>query len=250
MRKYIAYYRVSTKRQGVSGLGLDAQRQSVKRFVHDRGAEIIDEFTEVESGTVDDRPVLKQAMDRASLYGVPLLIAKLDRLSRSAAFLMLLQESGVKFTCADAPDVCDMTIGVLALVARQEREATSRRTKDALAQAKARGVKLGGHRHNAPLLTDESRRKAAQTKHTKAMARAEKYRALVEDAVFNLGCYNSNRLAKILNEHGIPTPSGKMGTWRAGQAKRLADQLGLDLSAAKAEWLEKYPEGVTDIKDD
>ncbi len=129
MKKYIVYYRVSTKRQGASGLGLDAQRHQVAEFVRTRGADILDEFTEVESGTNDERPQLHAALNAAALYGVPLLIAKLDRLSRSAAFLMALQESGVEFTCVDMPDVCDMTIGVMALVARQERDAISKRTQ-------------------------------------------------------------------------------------------------------------------------
>ena len=228
MRKYIAYYRVSTKRQGDSGLGLDAQRQDAAEFVRSRGAEILDEFIEVESGADDDRPQLKAALAAAELYRVPLLIAKLDRLSRSAAFLMRLQESGVQFVCADMPDVCDMTIGVMALVARQEREAISKRTKAALRQAKERGVKLGGHRANSKPPSIEDREKSARVLGNAARRRAENYRQPLIDAV-RAGANNPSEIAAHFRTTEVPTVAGKVGTWQAIQVNRLLRALDITI---------------------
>jgi DNA invertase Pin-like site-specific DNA recombinase len=143
LTRLIAYERVSTARQGASGLGLEAQRQSIDRFAASRGAEVLARFTEVESGKNPNRPQLTAAIQLARLTGATLVIAKLDRLSRNAAFLLALRDSGVKFVAVDMPEANDLTVGIMALVAQAEREAISRRTKEALAVAKARGVKLG-----------------------------------------------------------------------------------------------------------
>lgn len=227
MKRYIAYYRVSTKRQGDSGLGLDAQRMQVSEFVRSRGAEILQEFIEIESGSVDDRPQLQSALAASKLYRAPLLIAKLDRLSRSAAFLMTLQESGVEFTCADMPDVCSMTVGVMALVARQEREAISARTKAALEQAKARGKTLGGRRRGQRLPTDESRARGAAKLRAQADERAEQYRGPVLEAI-RAGCDNSAEIARRFNAYDIPTLKGKVGTWQTVQVARLLKRLSIN----------------------
>ncbi|MCT8329350.1 recombinase family protein [Albidovulum sediminis] len=141
--RFIAYERVSTARQGQSGLGLEAQRNTIDAFAGSRGADVLARFTEVESGRNPDRPELGKAIQLARLTGATLVIAKLDRLSRNAAFLLTLRDSGVKFVACDMPEANDLTVGIMALVAQQEREAISRRTKEALAVAKARGVKLG-----------------------------------------------------------------------------------------------------------
>lgn len=141
--RLIAYKRVSTARQGKSGLGLEAQRKAIDDFAASRGATVLARFTEVESRRQTDRPELKKALDLARLTGATLVIAKLDRLSRNAAFLLTLGDSGVRFLACDMPEANDLTLGIMALVAQQEREAISRRTKEALAAAKARGVKLG-----------------------------------------------------------------------------------------------------------
>jgi len=141
--RLIAYERVSTARQGRSGLGLDAQRHAIEGFAADRNASVIARFTEVESGRRADRPELLLALQLSKLTGATLVIAKLDRLSRNAAFLLTLRDSGARFLAVDMPEANDLTIGIMALVAQQEREAISRRTKEALAIAKARGVKLG-----------------------------------------------------------------------------------------------------------
>jgi DNA invertase Pin-like site-specific DNA recombinase len=141
--KLVAYERVSTARQGRSGLGLEAQRKAIDDFAAGRCAEVLARFTEVESGGKDDRPELDKALQLARLTGATLVIAKLDRLSRNAAFLLTLQASSVRFVACDMPEANNLTVGIMALVAQQEREAISMRTKEALAAAKARGVKLG-----------------------------------------------------------------------------------------------------------
>ncbi|MBN8906814.1 MAG: recombinase family protein, partial [Rhodospirillales bacterium] len=143
--RFVAYLRVSTARQGRSGLGLEAQREAVTAFVGARGGKLIaPEFVEVETGKRNDRPQLAAALKRCRTTGATLVVAKLDRLSRNAAFLMTLRDSGVSFVAADLPEANTMTVGVMAVVAQHEREAISRRTKEALAASRARGTKLGG----------------------------------------------------------------------------------------------------------
>lgn len=142
-QRLVAYERVSTARQGASGLGIEAQRKVIEDFAASRGADVLARFTEVESGRKADRPELAKALHLAKVTGATLVIAKLDRLSRNAAFLLALRDSGVKFVAVDMPEANDLTVGIMALVAQAEREAISRRTKEALAVAKARGVKLG-----------------------------------------------------------------------------------------------------------
>jgi DNA invertase Pin-like site-specific DNA recombinase len=153
-QRFVAYERVSTKRQGASGLGLEAQRKAIDDFVASRGAEVIARFTEVESGKLADRPELGKALHLAKVTGAVLLIAKLDRLSRNAAFLLTLRDSGVRFVAADMPEANDLTVGIMALVAEQEREAITRRTKEALAAARARGVKLGNPNGAASVMVE------------------------------------------------------------------------------------------------
>ncbi len=142
MDKYISYYRVSTQKQGNSGLGIEAQKSAVINFINSDD-ELIDEFTDIESGKKNDRPNLLKAIELCKLHGAILLIAKLDRLSRNAAFIFMLRDSLVKFKCVDMPDANSVTIGIMAVLAQDERERTSQRTKDALAQLKHQGKKLG-----------------------------------------------------------------------------------------------------------
>src|SRR5665213_3319232 len=142
-RNFVTYLRVSTARQGRSGLGLDAQRAAVADFLTARGGLEVASYREVESGKVNDRPQLEAALKRCRQTRATLLVAKLDRLSRNAAFLLALRDAGVRFICADLPDANELTIGVLAAVAQHEREAISARTKAALQAAKRRGVRLG-----------------------------------------------------------------------------------------------------------
>jgi DNA invertase Pin-like site-specific DNA recombinase len=141
---YAGYFRVSTEKQGIRGLGMEAQRDAVQAFLKSNNSELIAQFAEVESGKQsDNRPELQKALEFCRKEKSVLLIAKLDRLSRNAAFLLNLQESGVKFVAVDMPHADNFTVGILALVAQKERELTSFRTRSALAAAKRRGIRLG-----------------------------------------------------------------------------------------------------------
>jgi DNA invertase Pin-like site-specific DNA recombinase len=144
--KFIAYFRVSTAKQGRSGLGLEGQRTGVMTYLNGGSWSLTAEFTEVESGKNNDRPELAKALHLCRLTGATLVIAKLDRLSRDAHFLLGLEKAGVDFVAADMPHANRMTIGIMAVVADEERRMISARTKAALAAAKARGAKLGGWR--------------------------------------------------------------------------------------------------------
>ncbi|GAB4015288.1 recombinase family protein [Spirosoma migulaei] len=139
---YICYYRVSTKAQGRSGLGLGDQRLIVNRYLRDDD-KLLQEFMEVESGKKEDRPKLQEAIRACQQLGAKLLIAKLDRLSRNVAFVMTLRDSGVDFVACDLPDANTLTVGMMVTFAQYEAERTSERTRAALAQMKAQGFKLG-----------------------------------------------------------------------------------------------------------
>lgn len=217
--KIVAYHRVSTAQQGVSGLGLQAQEKAIQDFTEQRGGEILDSFTEVESGKNNDRPKLKEALHLAKVTGSTLVIAKLDRLSRNAAFLLTLRDSGVKFIAADLPDANDLTVGVMALVAQQEREATSKRTKDALAAAKARGVQLGNPNGAAALRRAGKGNEAgiAAIK-SRASRHAMDLKPVIE-AIQAEGLTSLGDIAKALNNRGFLTRRG--GQWHKTTVKNL-----------------------------
>lgn len=140
---FVSYYRVSTDRQGRSGLGLEAQRESVRQLVQSSQGELVSEFTEIESGKKNNRPQLLAALRECRRRKATLAISRLDRLARNATFLLQLRDSNVNFTAADMPHADRFTVGILALVAERERDLISSRTRDALAAAKRRGTKLG-----------------------------------------------------------------------------------------------------------
>lgn len=142
--KIIIYYRVSTKQQEKSGLGLEAQATTVSNFLRSKpDAIVLAEYTEIETGKNSDRPILAQAVEHARKSGATLVIAKLDRLARNVLFVANLMESKVDFICCDNPTATPLTIHILAAIAENEAKLISQRTKDALAALKARGVKLG-----------------------------------------------------------------------------------------------------------
>ncbi|WP_210521945.1 recombinase family protein [Hymenobacter terricola] len=154
--RYVPYFRVSTARQGQSGLGLEAQQAAVRTFVADPG-QLLSEYVEIESGKKNQRPQLLAAIAEARRVGATLLIAKLDRLSRNAGFIFALRDSGVAFVCCDMPDANTLTVGLFAVIAQHERETISKRTKEALTAKKARGAKLGTPANLTPAAIAKSR---------------------------------------------------------------------------------------------
>lgn len=216
---FIAYYRVSTARQGRSGLGLDAQKRAVKDFLNGGPWELLGEFVEVESGKDDDRPELEQALAMCELSGATLVVAKLDRLSRNLAFLAKLQESGARFVAADMPEANELTIHIMAAVAQAERKAISARTKEALAAAKARGVRLGGNRGNLEDLR-KGPAKSAEVRSREAAERALKVRRQIEAT--GMEGRSLRQIASALNKRGITAPRG--GKWHAAQVKTVLER--------------------------
>ncbi|WP_345168686.1 recombinase family protein [Sphingomonas daechungensis] len=221
-RSFVAYYRVSTARQGRSGLGLEAQRRSVSDFLNGGAWDLRAEFVEVESGKSDDRPQLEQALAMCELSGATLVVAKLDRLSRNLAFLAKLQESGARFVAADMPEANELTIHIMAAVAQAERKAISARTKDALAAARARGVRLGGNRGNLEDLRKGPAR-SAEVRSRQSVERAQKVRRQIE-AVAAGGSLSLRQIAGALNDRGITAPRG--GKWHAAQVKAVLERSG------------------------
>lgn len=207
--RYVAYYRVSTFRQGQSGLGLEGQRTAVADHL-EAGDEVVAEFTEIESGRKDDRPKLAEAIATAKRLKATLVIAKLDRLARSAHVVSCLLETGVKFVACDQPSASHLTIRILAAVAHEEAEMISRRTKAALGAAKARGAKLG----NLATL-DAHRARGSQTVALEARRRALNVMPLIE----KLRADGYTTLSALARELTVRRVEGKQ--WDATQVKRV-----------------------------
>jgi len=221
--KLVSYLRVSTAQQGSSGLGLDAQGAAIERYAAKAGGTVIGTFTEVESGKLNDRPQLQAALHLARVTGATLVIAKLDRLSRNAAFLLSLRDAGVKFVAADMPEANNLTVGIMALVAQEEREAISRRTCEALQAAKARGTKLGNPNGASALRrAGKGNVYAVTALKVQAQSRAEMLRPVVQ-ALQAQGVVSLGALAKALNSGGYQTPRG--GAWHKSTVKNLLARL-------------------------
>lgn len=218
-QRLVAYERVSTARQGASGLGLEAQRKVIEDFAASRGAEVLARFTEVESGRKADRPELAKALHLAKVTGATLVIAKLDRLSRNAAFLLALRDSGVRFVAVDMPEANDLTVGIMALVAQAEREAISRRTKEALAVAKARGVKLGNPNGAASLRRAGKGGAALRAAVSANAAAFSADLAPVLEDIRAKGHTSLRAIATELTARGIRTRRG--GKWGVGNVQAL-----------------------------
>jgi DNA invertase Pin-like site-specific DNA recombinase len=220
--KFVAYYRVSTDRQGESGLGLEAQRGAVLDYLNGGSWQLIAEFTEVESGKRSDRPQLAAALAACKKHRARLVIAKLDRLSRNLAFIAALMDSGVEFVAVDNPHANKLTVHILAAVAEHEREMISQRTKDALAAAKARGVTLGNPR------LAEARDKANAATIAAADAFAANVRPIIEQ-IRASGVQSLRGIARALAARGIKTARG--GQWNAAQVADIINR-PFDLIAA------------------
>ena len=230
--RIIGYDRVSTARQGASGLGLEAQRQAIEAYAAQRGANLIARFTEVESGRNADRPELKKALHLAKVTGATLVIAKLDRLSRNAAFLLTLRDSGVRFSAVDLPEANDLTVGIMALVAQQEREATSKRTKEALSVARSRGVKLGNPNGAAALRrADKGGAPLGEAIARNADRHAQDLAPVVEDIRAG-GAVSLRAIAAELNGRGMLTRRG--GRWHVSTVTNLLERLGVREAACSA----------------
>ncbi len=214
--KFISYLRVSTAKQGQSGLGLEAQRSAIAGYLNGGNWALLQEFVEVESGKNNERPQLAAAFEACRLTGAKLLIAKLDRLSRDAHFLLGLDKAGVEFVAVDMPNANRLTVHLMAVIAQGEREMISARTKAALAAAKERGTVLGGFR-GGPIV-DHAQGTAALVK--KADDFAAKVRPIIESLWadgLSLG-----GIAARLNERQIQTARG--GVWAAMSVKRVLDR--------------------------
>jgi DNA invertase Pin-like site-specific DNA recombinase len=228
----IGYFRVSTARQARSGLGLEAQREAVTRLAAERGGKIVREYVEIESGKLNTRPELAKALHHAKITGGTLVIAKLDRLSRNAAFLLTLRDSGARFIAADVPGANDLTVGILALVAQQEREAVSKRTREALAAAKVRGTRLGNPNGARALRKARKGNQAAIVAiKANADAHAAELRPVVEALKFE-GVESHAAIAFALNERGILTP--RDARWHKSSVRNLLARLAPSMVANRS----------------
>jgi predicted site-specific integrase-resolvase len=238
-RKFVAYYRVSTEKQGRSGLGLEAQQEAVRSYLNGGAWTLVAEVVEIESGKRNDRPRLAEALRLCRLHGAVLIIAKLDRLARNVAFISNLMESGVEFTAVDFPQANRLTVHILAAVAEHEREMISKRTKDALASKRAfyarltdqekaelrlrgKATQLGGNRGKVHLVARKGALASAVIRSTKAKRRAADVAPIVHE--LQAAGASLRKVAAALNDRHIPTARGSR--WTATQVMRVLDQAG------------------------
>lgn len=201
--KYVAYYRVSTRKQGKSGLGLEAQKNDVARYINSNPGELIGEYTEVESGRNNSRVQLQIALSRATQEGATLLIAKLDRLSRNAYFIHKLQEEQIRFVACDMPEANELVIGIMAAIAQDEAKRIRARTNAATATKRQRGIKMGRPEN----LTRNGRAKGAANRKLKAIAKNSKI-SLTAWSLRQSG-FTYQMIADQMNASGFRTPRTK-----------------------------------------
>ena len=215
--RFVAYYRVSTQEQGHSGLGLEGQRKAVSDYLNGGNWTVLAEFTEVESGKrTSNRPELARALEQCRMTGAKLVIAKIDRLSRDAAFLIGLEASGIDFVAADMPNANRLTVRLMAVIAQEEREMISARTRAALAAAKARGTRLGGWR-GGPKPTTAMHEAGLASRRATAASFAERIRPMVV-GMRGRGL-SLRKIASELTAQGIRTPQD--GKWVAAMVQRI-----------------------------
>jgi DNA invertase Pin-like site-specific DNA recombinase len=219
--KFVSYLRVSTARQGISGLGLEAQREAVTSYLNGGHWSLVQEVVEVESGKRNDRPAIAEALRLCRLHRAILVIAKLDRLARNVHFISSLMESGVEFVAVDFPQANRLTVHILAAVAEHEASMISARTKAALGAAKARGVRLGGQRGSLDRMGRMARKgnaASAIVRQAASAKRNEDLLPLIED-IQATGAVTPQQIADGLNERGITAARG--GAWSAVQVRRI-----------------------------
>ncbi|MBT0664209.1 recombinase family protein [Geobacter pelophilus] len=221
--KFVGYIRVSTAKQGASGLGLEAQRKAINDYLNGGSWELIAEYVEVESGKLNERQELQKAFKHCQVTGATLVIAKLDRLSRDSHFIGSVMKSGIEFVACDMPAANKFTIHILAAVAEHEREMISQRTKAALQAAKARGKTLGNpgnlNQHAAAM----GRVLGVQARQGKANDFAGSLSPIIQDYT-NQGM-SLNQMARELNNRGILTARGKQGSWTPTAVKNAMARL-------------------------
>lgn len=215
MSNLVSYLRVSTQKQGASGLGLEAQRATVADYAKRTGGMIVAEFTEVESGKKNSRLQLVEAIAAAKRTGSVLVIAKLDRLARNAAFIFALRDAGVSFVACDIPEANTLTVGIFAVMAQHEAELISTRTKSALLAKKMRGDKLGTPAN----LTAEARAKGREAHSRNAENNQHTVTAKGYAQLLRNGGATLRAMAHTLNVEGFKTPKG--GQFSAVQVMRL-----------------------------
>lgn len=221
--RFISYHRVSTEKQGRSGLGLEAQRQAVADYLNGGDWELLHEFVEIESGRRKDRPQLKAALDLCKREKATLVIAKLDRLARNVAFVATLLEGRVRFVCCDMPEADSTMLHIYSAMAEREALKTSERTKAALAAAKARGKQLGW---SIPSRFEEQRiasRRGADANHRHAQQFASNVMPIVA-SIRAAGISSLAGIAEALNARGVATARG--GHWHAATVRRLTNLEG------------------------
>jgi DNA invertase Pin-like site-specific DNA recombinase len=219
--KFVSYLRVSTQRQGISGLGLEAQREAVASYLNGGRWSLVQEVVEVESGKRNDRPAIAEALRLCRLHRATLIIAKLDRLARNVHFISSLMESGVEFVAVDFPEANRLTVHILAAVAEYEASMISARTKAALGAAKARGVKLGGQRGSLDRMKGMASKGNAANASVRRAASAKRNEDLlpvIED-LRAAGLSTPQQIADGLNDRGITAARG--GSWSAVQVRRV-----------------------------
>ncbi|PLX67813.1 MAG: resolvase [Denitrovibrio sp.] len=227
MQRYVAYYRVSTAKQGQSGLGLEAQKKAVTDHLNGGEWELVAEYTEVESGKNSDRPELKEAIRMCRLTGSKLLVAKFDRLSRNLHFITGLMESKVPFTACDMPEATELTIHIMASMAQYEAKMISQRTKTSLEAAKERGVKLGTHREGAHQFNKDHAVEGSKVSVEVRQAKANEYAKEIYTYIEPLQSegLSLNAIARKLNTTALKTPRGKQGKWTPTTVKNILKRL-------------------------
>ena len=220
IQRFIAYLRVSTRRQGQSGLGLDAQQQMIDEYLRGVNGELCASFTEIETGKSEGRPELSKALAACRVYGATLLVAKLDRLARNSYFVEKLLHEGAEFRAVDCPEASTTMIKMLSIFADYERQCIADRTRAALAQAKRRGVQLGGDRGNIRQIQRKGSKAGNAKRSAIAKRRACDLRPIIQE-LRESGAVSLAAIARGLNAKAIATPRG--GLWSPVQVMRVLE---------------------------